>query len=120
MKQVHNIIAAVKTNLLSVGFTTDLWTSRAQDAYMSLTFSFIDDNWRLHRYTPFVKYFPGSHTGERIALELDEMIDELELSSPRIAKYSVNDNASNQKISIRESVYLTEYNCDLHTFQLSQ
>ena len=40
------------------------------------------------------------------------------LGSPRIAKYSVNDNASNQKKAIRESVYLTEYNCDLHTFQL--
>ena len=118
MQQVHNILASVKTNLVSVGFTTDLWTSRAQDAYMSLTCSFIDKNWRLHRYTPFVKHFPGSHTGERIALELDEMIDELGLSSPNITKYSVNDNASNQKKAIRESVYLTEYNCDLHTLQL--
>ena len=118
LKQVHNIMAAVRSNILSVGFTTDLWTSRAGDAYMSLTCSFIDEMWRLHRYTPYVRYFPGSHTGKNIALELDAMIEELEFDSPSIIKYSVNDNASNQKKAIRESFYLTEYNCDLHTLQL--
>ena len=33
LKQVHNIMDAVRSNILSVGFTTDLWTSRAGDAY---------------------------------------------------------------------------------------
>ena len=46
------------------------------------------------------------------------MIQELEFYCPSITKYSVNANPCNQKKAIRESFYLTEYNCDLHTMQL--
>ena len=45
------------------------------------------------------------------------MIEELHLESDAITKYSVNDNAANQKKAIRESKYLVEYYCDLHTMQ---
>ena len=120
LAQVHKIMASVRATeeLVSIGFTTDLWTSRSGDSYISLTTSFIDHNWRLHRWTPFVRYFPGSHTGERIAVQLDSMIEELGLDSSSIVKYSVNDNAANQKKAIRDSKYLKEYNCDIHTMQL--
>ena len=113
-------MAAVRSSeeLVSIGFTTDLWTSRAGDSYISLTCSFIDHNWRLHRWTPFVRHFPGRHTGERIALKLDNMIEELGLDDLEIKKWSVNDNASNQKKAIEDSNYLQEYNCDIHTMQL--
>ena len=120
LKQVTKIIAAVRASeeLVSIGFTTDLWTSRSGDSYISLTTSFIDHMWRMHHWTPFVRYFPGSHTGERIAVTLDSMIEELNLDSEAISKYSVNDNAANQKKAIRDSKYLVEYNCDIHTVQL--
>ena len=120
LNEVKNIMAAVRASeeLVSIGFTTDLWTSRAGDSYISLTCSFIDHNWRLHRWTPFVRHFPGRHTGERIALKLDNMIEELGLDDLEIKKWSVNDNASNQKKAIEDSNYLQEYNCDIHTMQL--
>ena len=112
LNEVKNIMAAVRASeeLVSIGFTTDLWTSRAGDSYISLTCSFIDHNWRLHRWTPFVRHFPGRHTGERIALKLDNMIEELGLDDLEIKKWSVNDNASNQKKAIEDSNYLQEYN----------
>ena len=118
--EVNKIMAAVRASeeLVSIGFTTDLWTSRAGNSFISLTTSFIDHKWRMHRWTPFVKHFPGSHTGVRIALQLDSMIEELHLDTIAIQKYSVNDNAANQKKAIQESAYLTEYNCDIHTMQL--
>ena len=121
LDQVHKIMAAVRASeeLVSIGFTTDLWTSRSGDSYISLTTSFIDHKWKMHRWTPFVRYFPGSHTGERIAIKLDSMIEELKLDDESIIKYSVNDNAANQKKAIRDSKYLIEYNCDLHTAQLA-
>ena len=114
LSEVKDIIGAVRGSeeLLSIGFTTDLWTSRSGDSYISLTCSFIDQNWRLHRWTPYVKHFPGRHTGERIALKLDKMIEELGLDDLKIRKWSVNDNASNQKKAIQDSAYLEEYNCD--------
>ena len=37
-----NYIRSVKDDLVSLGFTSDLWTSRSLDSYISLTVSFID------------------------------------------------------------------------------
>ena len=42
MADITAIIKVVKADLVSLGFTTDLWTSRALDSYISLTLSFID------------------------------------------------------------------------------
>ena len=55
LSQVCDIMAAVKPDLLSVCFTTDLWTSRTGDSFISLTSSFIDKDWHLHNWTPFVR-----------------------------------------------------------------
>ena len=59
-KSIKDIIMTIKEegDLKSVAFTTDIWTSRSQDSYMSLTIHFIDKFWHLHRLTPFVKPFP--------------------------------------------------------------
>ena len=64
--EVNDIIAAVKHDLFSVGFTTDLWTSRVGDSYISLTTTFIDKYLHMHRYVPFVRFFPNRHTGVNI------------------------------------------------------
>ena len=42
MADITAIIKTVKADLVSLGFTTDLWTSRSLDSYISLTLSFID------------------------------------------------------------------------------
>ena len=67
-KDITDIIETVKDDLYSVAFTTDLWTSRALHSFICLTVHFIDKNWKLHRYTPYIKPFPGRHTGVNIAL----------------------------------------------------
>ena len=35
----------------SAAITTDLWTSRARDSYISITLHFVDKMFRLHRWT---------------------------------------------------------------------
>ena len=117
-KEICAILAAVKDDLVSLGFTTDMWTSRAMDSFLSLTVSFIDKYWVLHRYTPYVRHFPERHTGANISLDLDSMIEELGLDMPDVVKYSVNDNAANMVKAIRESLYLEMYSCDIHTMML--
>ena len=37
LSEVHDIISAVKHRVLSIGFTTDMWTSFDGDSYCSLT-----------------------------------------------------------------------------------
>ena len=95
--------------------------------------NFITADWTLYRFTPFVRYFPffifffilffvryfpEKHTGKNISVSLDNMIEALGLAIENIELFSVNDNASNMKLAIRMSSYLTEYNCDIHTLEL--
>lgn len=54
--------------------TTDLWSSRTSEPYLSLTIHFIDESWRLRSYCLQTSYFPESHTGEIIALGLKDAL----------------------------------------------
>ena len=118
LKDVQDVITSLKGSIVSVSFTTDIWTSRAGDSYISLTVQFIDKEWKLHRWTPYVRHFPDRHTADAIAVQLDEMIESLGLNDIDVDLYSINDNAANMKAAIRSSMYLLEYNCDIHTLQL--
>ena len=117
LNQVCGIIAREKAHIPSVGITSDLWTSRGGDSYISLTLSWIDPKWRMQRFTPFVHPFPGRHTGVRISLELDDMMDDLNFDM-NTDKVCVSDNASNMKVAMAQSYHLRDYFCDIHTLQL--
>ena len=54
--------------------------------------------WMMHRWTPFVRHFKERHLGSTIALKLDGMIEQLELTNPDLHKFCVNDNASNMQV----------------------
>ena len=52
-KEILSIITAVKGDLTTVGFTSDMWTSCSGNPFMSLTCHFIDKNWELQRCVQF-------------------------------------------------------------------
>ena len=52
----------------------------------------------MHRWTPYVRHFEERHLGSTIALKLDGMIEQLELTDPDLYKFCVNDNASNMQV----------------------
>ena len=56
------------------------------------------------------------HTGVNISL--DKMIESLGLNNGKRKLWSVNDNASNMKVAIRESEHLCGYFCTIHTMKL--
>ena len=112
------IISAVKEDVSCIGFSTDLWTSRSGHPFMSLTVHFIDKDWELHRWTPYVAPFPARHTGKNIAMGLDAMLEDLGLSGEQWELFAVNDNASNVKLAIRLSRHLKQYLCSIHTLEL--
>ena len=43
--------------------TTDLWSSRTMQPYMSLTVHFITDEWKLENICLQTSFFPDDHTG---------------------------------------------------------
>ena len=101
----------------SLALTTDLWTSRARDSYISVTIHFIDIQFRLHRWTPYCSPFADRHTGDNIQEALDMDI-ELKLKvSASLPKWGVSDNASNMVKALNQSI-LELFRCLNHTQQL--
>ena len=62
-EKLKRILADNKTKY---SLTTDIWTSFANDAYISLTTHFIDDCWQMRSYTLATYSFPEQHTGDNI------------------------------------------------------
>lgn len=58
-----------------VSVTTDAWTSRNNESYMSLTVSFIDSDWKLHTLSLDCSKHSGSTTGEDLAEWIEDMIE---------------------------------------------
>ena len=114
---MNDIVSKCKPDMESIACTTDMWTSRANDPFISLTLHYIDGSFRLHRWTPFVRNFHGRHTGENIKAELTDMIGTFEMPED-IPIYAVNDIAANAKLAISLSSML-EYLCANHTLQLA-
>ena len=57
-------VAAELRYIKHVAATSDLWSSRTMDPYISLTVHYIDENWKLR--TRVLAYFPSDHTGEMV------------------------------------------------------
>lgn len=67
----------IEKELQSVSYfatTSDLWSSRTSEPYMSLTAHFIDQDWTLKSKCLQTAYFPEDHTGEVIASGLKEAL----------------------------------------------
>ena len=54
----------------SVALTTDIWTSKATQAFATTTAHFLDADWNLVSCVLETIHFPGSHTGIRISEQI--------------------------------------------------
>ena len=116
-RDIIDILQYSKSHLKSVSFTTDIWTSRNGDPFISLTMHFITSDWELLNFTPYVRPFPERHTGKNISLVLDKFNEHLGLDSLDVHLFSANDSASNMLKGIRDSSYLVQYTCDIHKIE---
>ena len=57
----------------SVALTTDIWTSVAVEAYMTVTAHYIDPNWVMQAFVFETFAFPERHTGVTIGEKLKEL-----------------------------------------------
>ena len=71
VKEVTEIIRSCRAEMEGVSFTIDIWTSETMESFISLSVDWIDKDWILHRWTPFVRHFPDCHTGLLIKVKLD-------------------------------------------------
>jgi hypothetical protein len=89
----------------SVAFTSDLWTSRANDPYMAFTLHYITVNFVLQKFLLGCIPFAGRHTGINIAEQFDSVVGELMLRDD-VQAYSVTDSGSNMILAAKKSKYM--------------
>jgi len=123
MKQdVYNIIGSVAANGPGgISMTTDAWTNKALQSFLSLTVHFINDKMEMLSFVPFVQYMDGDrHTGENLLLRIERFLAKLGLDKEEIVKYISMDNASNNKkcVRINHNMFVA-YWCGNHTLALS-
>lgn len=114
--------AIAQSKIQSVSFSCDLWTSRSDDAFLSLTCHFVND-FILRKYCLGCVSFPGSHTALAIGDKISEILKEwniLNNISANIPLFIVTDNARNIKLgSSLCKAPLIHLQCFAHTLQLA-
>ncbi|KAK2557046.1 E3 SUMO-protein ligase ZBED1 [Acropora cervicornis] len=92
----------LKSNLaeaVAVALTTDGWTSRATESYVTIACNYIDKEWKLQSNVLRTRCLPESHTGVNISNVLREAVHEWNLPpNPPV----VTDNASNMTVAAEE------------------
>ena len=100
-------------------FSTDKWSSRALDSYISFCFIYLTADFQMQSYTlenkPFVAM---SHMGEAILESFEKSIEDWSL--PRaVPIYVLRDNGSNMRAAMNMSQNFMDLPCFGHTLQLS-
>ncbi|XP_064480381.1 zinc finger BED domain-containing protein 4-like [Ornithodoros turicata] len=116
-KVQEELRAAFENGMESISFTSDMWTSCANEAYISLTCHFLDSAYCLKHYHLNTSYVSGRHTAAKIASALEELVAEWSIDTHACPVYIVTDNARNMKAAIRELGWC-ERSCMAHTLQL--
>lgn len=102
-QDLEKVLADDLSDCPGVGFSTDLWTSRAGDPFLSLTIHYLSKEWNLKRYTLECMPFEGHHTAVRIAAALDQKLKGLQTLANDAQKVLVHDAAANMKAAVRKS-----------------
>ena len=104
-KVIPDLYEEAKANVISelsgaasVALTTDSWTSRACESYITITAHFINRNWNLRNFVLQIRLLEESHTGVNIGAVLREALTEWNLNFPYPVPL-VTDNASNMSIA---------------------
>ena len=103
-----------------VAITTDGWTSRATESYMTVTAHCIDGDWKLQNFVLQTRQISESHTGVNIAAVLDAAVEEWELIHNGQDIPIVTDNASNMYTAVKEAKHLGPHvGCFAHVLNLA-
>ena len=120
VKRAETAVEKLLQGAEHISFTSDIWTcSHTNDVFISLTAHWIDQHRAEAPRQSIVlqsSFFPGSHTGERIAEKFDTMLSKWSIDSSR-CHIIVTDNASNITNAV-DLAGLTHSPCFIHTLQL--
>ena len=120
LKQQYSIIKQKLQESLSVrnlAITTDIWTSRVTEAYITITPHYISDEWKIENNVLCTSEMAERHTGANIALRIQEVLEVWNIQGSHVSAV-VTDNASNMTAALN-SLECGHLPCFAHTLQLA-
>jgi hypothetical protein len=121
VKRAEAAVTKMLEKAKHLSFTSDIWTcSHTNDAFISLTAHWIDEHeTKVPRQSIVLQssFFPGSHTGQRIAEKFESMLSKWTIDHSR-CHIIVTDNASNITNAVELSGLMGSP-CFIHTLQLA-
>ncbi|XP_054728678.1 E3 SUMO-protein ligase ZBED1-like [Anastrepha obliqua] len=112
--KAQSIIGKVQTH---IALTTDGWTSRALDSYVTITAHYFDSDWALHSMNLKTEELSTNHTSENLRSFILDSIEEWAISA-RVSAI-VHHNAKNITNAVRNLDNIDSVACAAHTLQLS-
>ncbi|CAI5682842.1 unnamed protein product [Oreochromis niloticus] len=91
--EVRQSLAAQLTKVSHFALTTDMWSSRTCEPYMSVTIHFMED-WELKTACLQTSYFPQDHTGEHIAEALQDVLKTWKLNPTGLVAITTDNGAN--------------------------
>uniref|UniRef100_A0A3B3CYD9 BED-type domain-containing protein n=1 Tax=Oryzias melastigma TaxID=30732 RepID=A0A3B3CYD9_ORYME len=99
----------------NVAWTTDSWTSRATQSYVTITAHFINSDMELCSQVLQTRELPDSHTGQHIGEVLLQAKKEWSCNVSSVT----TDNAANRKIAAKVAEIPIHIGCFAHTLNLA-
>lgn len=101
----------------SVSLTTDCWTSINNEAFMAVTCSFLNENWKIMSPVLETRYLSERHFADYLQAELSTVIEDWEIKDRVFA--IVHDNASNiKKVATAIDNNFVDISCAAHLLQI--
>ena len=111
----------LESELHFMAITTDIWTSRANDAYLSLTMHFVDSSWDMISCVLATAPFPEHHTTVNIVDKVKQVVEKYNIEINRLLAV-VHDQCSNMQLAGEMLCELSEncqsLSCSAHRLQL--
>lgn len=114
-EECHSRVKKAVDGANSVVLTTDIWTSRATEAYLTVSCHIIDENWQMQAYVLQTCSFQGQHSADNICSELKRVTQEWGRTDK--VQAVITDNGANFVAAVRKAGW-AHYPCFAHTLNL--
>ena len=74
--ETKNTVMNQLKGALSVSLTTDSWTSKATQSYMTVTAPYESQDWKMHNHVLTTRMLSEAHTGENLGNALKNVVNE--------------------------------------------
>ncbi|KAK7934311.1 hypothetical protein WMY93_005207 [Mugilogobius chulae] len=118
-EQAKSAILNELTSVSAVALTTDGWTSRATESYLTVTVHFISSEWKMMSHVLQTRAIYDQHTSTNLAEALKEAVHEWKLERSYATIPVTTDNARNIINAVKEAGLGPQIGCFAHTINLA-